>query len=255
MIIMQKRIFSILMLLALILSVVPSVMAEGKVAVVANSIDIEMNPSLIALLKQNGLTVDYFGAKDSGYDAYDYIIILGGPDSSEHTGDISKKLLKEDDQNNLRNRKYRILYETSDFFKKNQKIFVLAGTDRDYTKAAVDMYATQIISKIKDTKTETKTSKNLTAQQLKQIVDSGEKIYFIDVRTFGEYSGGHIPGAVNIPYQKLGLRLEQIPKDMKVVLYCDTGDRALSGAVLLSQKNFDNIYVLKGNYAIYTNLN
>ena len=127
MITMQKMIFSIFILATLLVSFAPGVMSESKVALVANSIDIEMNPSLITTLKENGLTTDYFGAKDKGYDAYDYVIILGGPDSSEHTGEISKKILKDADKDNLRNRKYKILYETDGFFKQGQKIFVLAG--------------------------------------------------------------------------------------------------------------------------------
>ena len=100
---MRRKTFSILILLALSLSFVPGVLAQGKVAVVANSIDIGMNPDLVSLIRKNNLIVDYFGVKDSGYAAYDYIIILGGPDSEEHTGDLSKRILSETDQNTLRN--------------------------------------------------------------------------------------------------------------------------------------------------------
>lgn len=255
MIIMQKRLFSILILLALILHLVPSAMAESRVAVVANSIDIETNPNLITLLQQHGLTVDYFGAKDSGYDTYDYIIILGGPDSSEHTGEISKKLLKEADQDNLRTRKYRLVYETSDLFRQNQKIFILAGTDREYTKAAVDMYAAQIISKIKSQSTESKTSivsttgKNISAAELKQLIESGEDIYLIDTRTASEYASGHLEGAVNIPSNKLSAKISQIPTDRKVILYCESGTRSVSSATYLRGKGFDNVYAVTYPYS------
>jgi len=255
MIIMQKRIFSIIVLVALVMSFVPSAMADSKVAVVANSIDIEMNPGLIALLKENNLTVDYFGAKDSGYDTYDHIIILGGPDSSEHTGEISKKLLKEADQENLRNRKYRLLYETSDFFRQDQKIFVLAGSDRDYTKAAVDMYAAQIVSKIKSQYTESNdsiistTGKNISAAELKQMIASGEDIYLIDTRTASEYASGHLKGAVNIPSDRLSTKISQIPTDRKVILYCESGTRSVSSATYLRGKGFDNVYAVTDPYS------
>ncbi len=253
---MQKMIFSIFILATLLVSFAPSIMSESKVALVANSIDIEMNPGLIAMLKENGLTVDYFGAKDKGYDAYDYIVILGGPDSSEHTGEISKKILKDADKDNLRNRKYKILYETDGFFKQGQKIFVLAGTDREYTKAAVDTYTTQVISKIKNQSSKPETSatssigKNLTAKELKQLIESGEDIYFIDVRNPGDYSRGHLPGAVNIPFNKLSVKLGQIPTDKKVVVYCDAGSIAASGATYLHNKGFSNVYALIDSYSI-----
>ncbi len=255
MIIMQKRIFSIVMLLALIMSLVPSVMAESKVAVVSNSIDIEMNPGLISLLKDSNLIVDSFGVNDTGYVEYDYIIILGGPDSSEHTGELSKKMLTDSDQNILRSRKYRMMYETSDFFKKSQKIFVLAGSDRDYTKAAVDMYIPQIISKItsqsseSDTPVSSITKKNLTAAELKQLIESGEDIYLIDIRSSGDYGSGHLPGAVNIPSNKISTKISQIPTDRKVILYCTTGDAAVSAATNLRSKGLDNVYAVTDPYS------
>ncbi|HOE93654.1 MAG TPA: rhodanese-like domain-containing protein [Methanofastidiosum sp.] len=252
---MQKMIFSIFILATLLVSFAPGVMSESKVALVANSIDIEMNPSLITTLKENGLTTDYFGAKDKGYDAYDYVIILGGPDSSEHTGEISKKILKDADKDNLRNRKYKILYETDGFFKQGQKIFVLAGTDREYTKAAVDTYTAQIISKIKNQSSKPETSatssigKNLTAKELKQLIESGEDIYLIDTRTAGEYASGHLKGAVNFPSDRLSTKISQIPTDRKVILYCESGTRSVSSATYLRNKGFDNVYAVTDPYS------
>jgi len=264
---MQRRILSIIILLTLSFSFVPGAMAQGNVALVANSIDIEMNSDLISLLRENNLTVDYFETKDNGYAEYDYIIILGGPDSEGQAGELAKRILTENDQNTLRNRKYRLIYETSDFFKTEQKVFVLAGSDREFTKAAVDQYASQIISKITSNiiskityqPVYTTTSKNLTAAQLKQLIDSKEEIYIIDLRKPEEFAKGHISEAVNIPYDNLGTKINQIPKDRKVVLYsdvmcCPNIDRTVNGAVFLAQKNFDNIYTLKDWYSVYKSL-
>jgi rhodanese-related sulfurtransferase len=251
---MRRKTVSILILLALSLSFVPGVIAESKVAVVANSIDIGMNSDLIPLLRKNNLIVDYFGVKDSGYAAYDYIIILGGPDSEEHTGDLSKRILSETDQNTLRNGDRKILYETSDFFKMKQKVFVLAGSDRDYTKVAVDQYASQVVSKITNQPITSATYNTLTASQLKQLIDSKEDIYLIDVRTEEQFAESHIPNAVNIPYNKLGVMITQIPKDKKVVLYCNTGQKSVSGAQFLVDRNFNNVYAVTDGYSVYYNL-
>jgi len=251
---MRRKTISILILLALSLSFVPSAMAQGNVALVANSIDLGMNPDLISLLRRNNLMVDYFGVKDSGYAAYDYIIILGGPDAEEHTGDLAKRILTENDQNALRNPNYKIFYETSDFFKMKQKVFVLAGSDRDYTKVAVDQHISQVISKITNQPITQSTYKTLSSAQLKQLIDSKENIYIVDVRTEEQFAEGHIPGAVNIPYNKLGIMIGQIPKDKKVVLYCNTGQKSVSGAQFLADRNFDNIYALTDSYSAYYNL-
>ncbi|KYC49545.1 MAG: molybdopterin biosynthesis-like protein MoeZ [Candidatus Methanofastidiosum methylothiophilum] len=251
---MRRKTVSILILLTLSLSFLPGVIAQGNVAVVANSIDIGMNPDLISLLRKNNLMVDYFGVKDSGYAAYDYIIILGGPDSEEHTGDLSKRILSETDQNTLRNGDYKLLYETSDFFKMKQKVFVLAGSDRDFTKVAVDQYTSQVISKITNQPIAAATYKTLTASQLKQLIDSKEDIYLIDVRTEEQFAESHISGAVNIPYNKLGVQISQIPKDKKVVLYCNTGQKSVDGAKFLAERNFNNVYAVTDGYSVYYNL-
>jgi rhodanese-related sulfurtransferase len=252
---MIKKTISVILLLTVFLSVLPSTLAQGKVAVVANTIDLSMNPNFISDLRKSNLTVDYFGVKDTGYAAYDYIIILGGPDSEEHTGDLSKRILSESDQNALRNGNYKLIYETSDFFRVKQKVFVLAGSDREFTKEAVDQYTSQVISKITNQPITSTTYKTLTAYQVKQIISSGEQIYLIDVRTEEQFAEGHIAGAVNIPYNKLGVMISQIPKDKKVILYCNTGEKSSKGAEFLAERNFTNIYSMTEGYSVYYNLN
>jgi len=56
-----------------------------------------------------------------------------------------------------------------------QKVFVLAGSDRDFTKVAVDQYASQVISKITNQPIAAATYKTLSASQLKQLIDSKEE--------------------------------------------------------------------------------
>lgn len=54
---------------------------------------------------------------------------------------------------------------------------------------------------------------------------------FIDARDAKLYAAGHIPGAVNIPYDKIGdyaAALSKFPKDALAVLYCENPDCHLS---------------------------
>jgi phage shock protein E len=50
----------------------------------------------------------------------------------------------------------------------------------------------------------------------------------IDVRTAGEYAGGHIEGAVNIPHDSIAQKIAQagVGKDDRIVLYCQSGRRS-----------------------------
>lgn len=49
----------------------------------------------------------------------------------------------------------------------------------------------------------------------------------IDVRTAGEYAGGHIPGAVNVPLQQIGAIASEVPtKSTPLFVYCMSGRAA-----------------------------
>lgn len=58
-----------------------------------------------------------------------------------------------------------------------------------------------------------------------------ENIHFIDSRDPELYAEGHIPGALNIPFEELAdhiAKLNAIPKDQIIVFYCDGGDCHIS---------------------------
>ncbi len=64
--------------------------------------------------------------------------------------------------------------------------------------------------------------KNITADELKDILDKKTKLVLVDARSGLEYSQGHIPKAVNIQPEKVGLIGEFLPKNKKtlIVIYC-----------------------------------
>ena len=65
----------------------------------------------------------------------------------------------------------------------------------------------------------------------------------LDVRTKGEFSGGHIKGAINIPVQELGARKKELAKkgSKKIVVYCASGMRSASAASMLSGYDVYNL--------------
>jgi rhodanese-related sulfurtransferase len=67
---------------------------------------------------------------------------------------------------------------------------------------------------------------------LKRFLESEDSL-LVDVRTASEYNSGHIPGAVNIPLNLLGMHVAEIPVDQHVVLYCSTGFRSAMGVMAL----------------------
>ena len=73
----------------------------------------------------------------------------------------------------------------------------------------------------------------------------------VDVRLPEELALGMVDGAVNIPLQQIRQKINEIPKDRPVLLYCQTGKRSYFAARVLRQSGFD-VYNLTGGYKTYS---
>ena len=60
----------------------------------------------------------------------------------------------------------------------------------------------------------------------------------LDVRTDVEFAAGTIPGAVNIPLQQLRDRLDEVPKDKELLVFCRVGLRGYLASRLLTQHGY-----------------
>jgi rhodanese-related sulfurtransferase len=60
------------------------------------------------------------------------------------------------------------------------------------------------------------------ADQVKAMVTGKDKVRLIDVRSLEEYRAGHIPGAINIPAERITAEKGRLPKDKAapLVFYC-----------------------------------
>ena len=57
-----------------------------------------------------------------------------------------------------------------------------------------------------------------------------EDIWILDVRESSEYTSGHIPTALSFPSSEIMSRLDELPWDQYLILYCETGGRAMAVA-------------------------
>jgi len=76
----------------------------------------------------------------------------------------------------------------------------------------------------------------------------------LDVRGAAEYSGAHIPGAINIAHTRLGIRLDEVPTDKPVFTHCRSGKRASAAASLLAKAGYD-VTLIDGDFASWPGLN
>ena len=67
----------------------------------------------------------------------------------------------------------------------------------------------------------------------------------LDVRTPQEFASGHVPGAVNVPYDEVERRLAEIgPPGREIVVYCRTGRRSSIAAQSLERLGYGKVYDL-----------
>ena len=60
----------------------------------------------------------------------------------------------------------------------------------------------------------------------------------VDVRQPDEYAQGHIPGSVLIPLAQVPDRLNELPVDKDVVVYCRSGKRSKAAALFIASRPY-----------------
>ena len=84
---------------------------------------------------------------------------------------------------------------------------------------------------------------------LKQLFGLGSKVdisellskgaTIVDVRTSGEFAGGHVKGAINIPLDQIARKADKLRKDRPVVTCCASGMRSGSAASILRNMGYE----------------
>jgi adenylyltransferase/sulfurtransferase len=93
--------------------------------------------------------------------------------------------------------------------------------------------------------------KEITATELKQLMDEKKDFQLIDVREEYEFDEVNINGQL-IPMGEVMENIDKISKDKQVVVHCRSGKRSATviGA-LETQHGFTNLYNLKGGILAY----
>lgn len=90
------------------------------------------------------------------------------------------------------------------------------------------------------------TGDEITAEELIHLQNNkAEEVYLVDVRENYEFED-HNLGGVNIPLYELQDRINELPEDMTIVFYCQTGQRSKMAVQLLKEIFKAKVYSLKG---------
>jgi rhodanese-related sulfurtransferase len=94
--------------------------------------------------------------------------------------------------------------------------------------------------------------KEISVQELKEMIDKGEDFQLIDVREDFEYEVSNLGGTL-IPLGGILIEADKISKDKPVVVQCRSGKRSAAAIMQLEQLGYTNLYNLTGGILAWAN--
>ena len=85
-------------------------------------------------------------------------------------------------------------------------------------------------------------------EEAKEMMARDDGRVIVDVRRRDEYDSGHIPGAILIPNESIGMEApEPLPdRDQVILVYCRSGRRSKEAAQKLADLGYTNVYEFGG---------
>ncbi|OPJ55817.1 FAD-dependent oxidoreductase [Alkalithermobacter paradoxus] len=91
----------------------------------------------------------------------------------------------------------------------------------------------------------------ITSNEVKSLVDKGEKVQIVDARVSKQYEESHVESAINIPHAKLREGINDLDKDVLTITYCNKGVTGNAAQNILINRGFKKVYNLSGGHKFY----
>jgi rhodanese-related sulfurtransferase len=85
---------------------------------------------------------------------------------------------------------------------------------------------------------------DVTPEEARALVEAGALL--LDVREADEWAAGHAPGARAVPLGQVQARVDELPKDRRIVAICRSGGRSASATEALNAWGFDAVNLTGG---------
>jgi len=92
--------------------------------------------------------------------------------------------------------------------------------------------------------------KVVSAEDVKAAIDNKEKAVFLDVRDPGEFTAGHLPGAINVSRGTLEFNIWGKVQDQnaKIYVYCKTTGRSALATKTLNELGYKNAVLMGAQF-------
>ena len=99
------------------------------------------------------------------------------------------------------------------------------------------------------------TVKELTPQQVHELLQNNGKHALLDVREKEEYREGHLEGAVSVPRGFLEMKMDaEVPdKSTLIIAYCAGGVRSLLAGKVMQEMGYEDVISMSGGYTAWKN--
>ena len=95
----------------------------------------------------------------------------------------------------------------------------------------------------------------ITAQDLDNLMKSGDKYVLIDARATAQYEKSHIETAKNIPHAKIRNSVNEFDQEVIAITYCNKGVTGNAAQNILLNKGFKEVYNLSGGHKQFSKAN
>lgn len=102
------------------------------------------------------------------------------------------------------------------------------------------------VSGVSDSGSEYKT---ISKEQFSKVIQE-EEVLIVDLRTAQEFNNGAIPKAINIDLfsSTFSSEIDGLPKEKKILIYCQSGNRSGKAMNLMKSMNFEQVYELQNGF-------
>jgi hydroxyacylglutathione hydrolase len=96
-----------------------------------------------------------------------------------------------------------------------------------------------------------RTTDRLSAELAAARLASDDAPLAVDVRASGERMAAHIPGSIHVPLNRLSERIQELPRNRPLLVYCAGGYRSSIAASLLQHHGFPDVSEIAGGIAAW----
>lgn len=95
--------------------------------------------------------------------------------------------------------------------------------------------------------------KPITSMEARKLLDHDDKVLMVDVRSKMEFLRAHICGSkvINIPLDELHSRINELPRDKKIICICLLGLRGFSAQRMLETAGFPDVCTVEGGMFLW----